>query len=121
MTKEAAVDRKSSWIGVDLDGTLAQDLGEPHGYAIGPPIPEMVERVKAWLAEGIEVRIFTARVSKEEERSYQMLTIQHWCGEHIGRELKVTCIKDFNMWELWDDRAVQVVKNTGQRVGDELR
>ncbi len=113
--------REESWIGVDLDGTLAQDLGEPHGYAIGPPIPEMVERVKAWLAEGIEVRIFTARVSDEDECLHQLLFIRDWCREHIGQELEVTCTKDFKMWELWDDRAVQVVKNTGQRVGDEQR
>lgn len=46
---------------MDLDGTLA----EYHGWngGIGKPIPGMVRRVKAWLAEGLEVRIFTARVS----------------------------------------------------------
>ena len=49
------------WIGVDLDGTLA----EYHGWngSIGKPIAPMVDRVKRWLAEGVEVRIMTARVS----------------------------------------------------------
>jgi hypothetical protein len=42
--------------------------------------------------------------------------IEAWCVEHIGVVLPVTNVKDFGMIELWDDRAVQVVPNTGQRV-----
>jgi hypothetical protein len=45
-----------------------------------------------------------------------VLTIQDWCEKHIGRRLEVTCQKDFAMIELWDDRCVQVVCNTGKRV-----
>ena len=52
---------QSGWIGVDLDGTLAK-YGSWNGGQIGDPIPLMVERVKQWIAEGVEVRIFTARV-----------------------------------------------------------
>ena len=51
------------WIGVDLDGTLARYEQYEGPMSIGEPIPEMVDRVKAWLAAGREVRIFTARVS----------------------------------------------------------
>lgn len=43
------------WIGVDLDGTLAEYHGWDDGR-IGAPIPKMVQRVKQWLAEGKEVR-----------------------------------------------------------------
>lgn len=108
----------SGWIGVDLDGTLAvydHWRGEHH---IGAPIPKMVERVKSWLSSGQEVRIFTARISGDRQgvspsETYKL--IQDWCEEHIGRRLPVTCIKDFGMIELWDDRAVQVEKNTGVR------
>ena len=50
------------WIGVDLDGTLAEYNGWQGPANIGAPIPAMVERVKAWLEEGRDVRIFTARV-----------------------------------------------------------
>jgi len=53
----------SGWIGVDFDCTLAEYHGW-NGGELGPPIPAMVERVKAWLAEGREVRIFTARVAE---------------------------------------------------------
>ena len=55
----------NGWIGVDLDGTLAyydQWRGALH---IGEPIPVMLERVKRWLDEGKDVRIFTARVNRE--------------------------------------------------------
>jgi hypothetical protein len=104
-----------AWIGVDLDGTLAYYDGWDGGR-IGAPVPAMVERVKGWLAEGKSVRIVTARVSNDAsppERVEQRVWIQRWCQEHIGRVLTVTCEKDFGMVELWDDRCVQVVKNTG--------
>lgn len=103
----------SGWIGVDLDGTLAHyDIwrGEEH---IGPPVPAMVDRVKGWLLEGLEVRIFTARVQRRSPRVIK--TIEGWCQEHIGAVLQITNVKDYGMIELWDDRAVQIVPNTGER------
>lgn len=115
----------SGWIGVDLDGTLATypgTYGIPHG--IGDPIPAMVLRVQEWLRKGIEVRIFTARAAGPfiNERGQQIgfsfveKEIQDWCEQHIGKKLPVTCQKDYNMMELWDDRAVQVIPNTGLTV-----
>ena len=103
------------WIGVDLDGTLAE-YDHWRGIAhIGPPVPAMLERVKRWLAEGKDVRIFTARVS-DRDKMLATHSIVEWCREHIGRPLPVTNIKDFGMVELWDDRAVQVERNTGRRM-----
>lgn len=106
------------WIGVDLDGTLAiYDgwIGEDH---IGAPVPKMVERVKHWLSKGVEVRIFTARVTEIEGRDITNIktAITNWCIEHIGQALPVTNVKDFKMIELWDDRAVRVIANTGEPV-----
>jgi hypothetical protein len=101
----------NGWIGVDLDGTLAHyDVwrGEDH---IGAPIPAMVDRVKQWLEEGLNVRIFTARVG-----AHQREVIAAWCRKHLGRELPVTATKDFSMIALWDDRCVQVETNTGRRM-----
>ena len=120
------------WIGVDLDGTLAHYDKFVDILSIGPPIMPMVERVKGWLAEGKEVRIFTARVYPEREvkdlvtgRIIQMADvvneIQGWCETHIGKRLPVTCIKDFHMIELYDDRAVQVEMNTGRLIGYSTR
>jgi hypothetical protein len=103
----------SGWIGVDLDGTLAS-YGKWEGPThIGPPIRLMVERVRGWLARGIEVRIFTARVSDRDPQTIP--AIRAWCLEHVGAVLPVTNVKDYAMLELWDDRAIQVITNTGHR------
>jgi hypothetical protein len=102
---------------VDLDGTLAYyNPGKFDFHKIGPPIPPMVERVKAWLAAGVEVRIFTARVSVpfSKERDEIVDLVQAWCRTHIGQTLPVTCIKDWTAIEIWDDRAVSVEMNTGR-------
>jgi hypothetical protein len=119
----------SGWIGVDLDGTLAEYHGWKGADHIGAPIPAMVERVKGWLAEGRDVKVFTARVSTAEhlpdtaarvarvaEVHVARARIVAWCIEHIGEELAITNVKDHGMIELWDDRAVQVEPNTGRRV-----
>ena len=108
------------WIGVDLDGTLAVYTGWQGEHHIGEPIKPMVKRVKEWLDQGVEVRIFTARVgTTKDDRDISRVraTIESWCFQHIGVALPITNLKDFGMIELWDDRAVQVVKNTGRRVG----
>jgi len=106
------------WIGVDLDGTLAVYDGWRGPEHIGEPVPEMVLRVKAWLAAGEEVRVFTARCHANGraglEQSRVIILIEEWCRQHIGVVLPVTNIKDFGMKALWDDRAVRVVANTGQ-------
>jgi hypothetical protein len=108
------------WIGVDLDGTLARTDDErwaKYGDEfVGPPVEKMVERVKKWLQQGIEVRIVTARVSLEEKYSERVRRpIQAWCLIHIGQILPITNEKDHNMIQLWDDRAIQVIENTGER------
>jgi hypothetical protein len=120
------------WIGVDLDGTLAHYDGWRDG-SIGKPIQVMVERVRGWLAQGKDVRIFTARVGPQhsverphtdppcapcEDQAHQVAFIEDWCREQFGRALPITATKDLGMIELWDDRAVQVVPNTGIPVTD---
>lgn len=110
------------WVGVDLDGTLAMYTAEWHGAEhIGEPVPKIVELIKTILADGIEVRIFTARVAGEREGLPVRTTIkliQDWLEEVGLPRLKVTNIKDFGMVELYDDRAVQVIFNTGELVGE---
>lgn len=119
----------SGWIGVDLDGTLAVYNGWNDGR-IGEPVPLMAQRVKDWLAEGVKVKIMTARVSitggfslesnahaDQEFADEQRKLIQDWTEKHFGQRLEVTCMKDFTMIQLWDDRCVQVELNTGRRIG----
>lgn len=109
----------SGWIGVDLDGTLARYDGWNNGE-IGEPIPLMVGRVRQWLSEGVKVKIFTARAGfglAEDYKKEMIEKIQDWTEIHIGERLDVTATKDFSMIELWDDRCVQVIPNTGIRIG----
>jgi hypothetical protein len=120
--------KTGGYIGVDLDGTLAHYDKWVSVYFIGPPIIPMVNRVKEWLRKGKRVKIFTARVSRKYHEDPNMRTegevaeqvIKNWCLQHVGEELEVTCIKDFDMYEYWDDRAVQVKVNTGEPL-DEKR
>lgn len=116
------------WIGVDLDGTLATYDKWEGCHIVGQPIWPMVRRVKEWIAAGFNVRILTARVStpennakRQKEAAMAMIAIQQWCELYLGKAIPVTCRKDYAMIELWDDRAVQVEKNTGRRIdGQEI-
>jgi hypothetical protein len=118
------------WIAVDLDGTLAYYDGWRGEEHIGAPILPMVQRVRRWLTEGRDVRIFTARVgppapdrvlNSEEKIEAMRRRIEDWCEEHLGKRLPVTNEKDYAMDELWDDRCVQVLKNVGTPVGKSTR
>lgn len=104
------------WIGVDLDGTLAKWDGWTDCATIGAPIPAMVERVINWLNNGKTVKIFTARISglQAHDKLRTIEAIENWCMEHLGEVLPVTNIKDVGMVQLWDDRAIGVVMNTGE-------
>lgn len=107
-----------SWIGVDFDGTLAfydRWRGEDH---LGKPVPLMVKRVQHMLAKGIRVKIFTARVTDDGSKNVENIRtlIEDWTERHIGTRLEVTNIKDYGMTELYDDRAYQVILNTGKIV-----
>lgn len=101
------------WIGVDLDGTLAHyDKWQGHEH-IGDPIPVMLDRVKAWIADGKLVKIFTARANDPLSK----ICVELWLKEVGLPELEITATKDHSMIQLWDDRCVQVEKNTGIPIG----
>tara|TARA_B100001094_G_scaffold292471_1_gene311622 strand:- start:632 stop:1081 length:450 start_codon:yes stop_codon:yes gene_type:complete len=104
---------EKQWIGVDLDGTLA--MAEPwQGFEhIGKPVPNMVKRLKVWVGMGYTVKIVTARAADPE---VAIPPIKAWLKKHGLPDLEVTNAKDMDMIELWDDRAVQVIPNTGNPV-----
>lgn len=104
----------NGWIGVDLDGTLAMYdkwRGIEH---IGEPVPIMLKRVKQWIKEGKRVKIFTARICDGKVETQEVIT--KWLIKNLGFALEVTNVKDYGMIELWDDRAVQVIPNTGYSI-----
>lgn len=131
----------NGWVGFDLDGTLAEYHGWEGPEAIGKPIIPMVRQAEVHLAEGREVRIFTARVypftivirnlshlpstdvlknggldAHERSAYLSARAIFAWSREVFGRELPITCVKDFAMIQLYDDRCIQVETNTGRLI-----
>lgn len=125
--------REEAWYACDLDGTLAESDGSTD--TIGEPLKPMVDFVRAKLAEGKRVKIFTARVwappwpvgglgsvdsklasairDQHERVTEQREMIETWCAEVLGQVLPITCEKNLDMIESWDDRARQVVANVG--------
>jgi len=73
----------------------------------------MLSLVKELINNGNRVKIFTARASEPE----QIELIKAWLADNGLPELEITNIKDYGMIRLYDDRAVQVVANTGELVG----
>src|SRR5882672_6856827 len=133
------------WIGVDLDGTTFEYHTWMGWNVFGAPIPLMVARIrKWWYEEDRDVRVVTARVGLPtiihdigrhgysairrqrcrvtgEMFSDEMMVDaigQHF-NKHVGFVPVVQCHKDLHMIELWDDRAVQVVPNTGMTLAEE--
>ena len=98
-----------SWIGVDLDGTLAVAGNWKGMDAIGEPVPAMLRRVRAWVDKGLKVKVVTARAGDP----VGLAATRAWLERQGLGALEVTDRKDFGMLELWDDRAIQVVHNTG--------
>ena len=95
---------------VDLDGTLAEYGGWVGPEHIGEPVPDMLFRVRKWLANGDTVKIFTARATVPE----LIPPIHAWCERHLGVRLEVTASKDFSTTWIYDDRAVRVRPNLGR-------
>ena len=112
---------------VDFDGTLGIYEKWEGPEVLGEPIVPMVERVREWLSNGDEVVIFTARVYYDdngkftkEDAEISERAVKAWCLDVFGQELEVTCMKDPDMEEIWDDRAIRVEKNIGEIETPEL-
>lgn len=103
------------WIGVDLDGTLAE-YQSGQWPEIGEPIQPMLDRVFKWLEDGEEVRILTARAAHGDS---EVERVTKWLVDVAGLpRLQVTAMKDPDMDVLWDDKAIQVKPNTGEPIVD---
>ncbi len=100
---------QKGWIGVDMDGTLVKYDERRGTDVIGDMLAPMLARVRAWLNEGIEVRLLTARATDPTLASF----IKPWLREHNLPDLAVTNRKDRDLLQIWDDRGVRVETNTG--------
>lgn len=118
---------KSGWIGVDLDRTLFEYHTNSQGYnplEIGEPLWAMINRVKGWLTQGKEVKIFTARASGFDLETADGKAAKALVVDAIQQKLEsvglprlaVTCEKDYLCEQIWDDIAVAVWPNTGHPV-----
>lgn len=103
---------------VDLDGTLAyferwNNIGD-----IGEPINEIKEKILKWINEGITIKIFTARAYKKE----LIKPIRKWLLLNgLPPTLEITNIKGVDCDLIFDDKAREVIYNTGiivNRTGD---
>lgn len=133
---------EKGWVGVDLDGTMFHYEKWVGWNKFGEPIVPMVRRIQEWLNDGKEVRVVTARVGlpvfmghtphfsthkwhtcyvtgEKFSDAMMVAAIQDHTVKHIGARLPVQCWKDVHMIELWDDRAVQVIANTGRTLAEE--
>ena len=104
-----------SWIGVDLDGTLAVHDGKVGPVTkiqhIGRAVRPILELVKSLLSQGKEVKIFTARASVPEQTG----AIRAWLvANGLPGDLEITATKDYQMEFCIDDRAITVEMNTGK-------
>lgn len=108
----------TSWVGFDLDRTMAKRVKGDDHKEIGEPIQRMINLAKSYIAGGTKVKIFTARVAsdKPEEVLYQVNLINEFSRLHFGKELDITCIKDRFCIRIYDDIARQVIPNTGHVV-----
>jgi hypothetical protein len=107
-------------VGFDLDRTIAQYEGWRGELHIGAPVPGMIERIKQYLAQGIEVRVFTARMSDPDPEARLAIARAIWdyTLEHVGQGLHATCQKDYACIRIYDDIARQVIPNAGVVVGE---
>ena len=114
LLKKNAFTNFDPWVGFDLDSTLAMGLDDySDPTVIGEPVPAMVELAKRYLASGMTVKVFTARVSDKARAGEIKAAIRAWTLKHIGTELESTCEKDPGLQEYFDDKAVGVTPDTG--------
>lgn len=104
---------EKGWFGIDLDETLAFYSGPAGNTPIGPAILEIMVIAKRWLREGKDVRLFTARAGFANE----VPKIEAWLLEHELQDMQITNVKSHGMVILLDDKAREIVGNTGIIIG----
>ncbi len=99
-------------IACDFDKTIAFHVDGQE--VLGKPIPRMLRRIKAHLAGGENVEIFSARASNAKA----IADIQDWTEEHLGKRLPAGNVKKPYFYKFYDDKAEGVEPNTGRLRGE---
>jgi len=102
---------------IDFDGTIA--YYDPNGNSgdIGEPIPGMLDKINNWIKQGIKIKIFTGRANIPESIKPMKL----WLKLNGFPELEITNTKGIDHDLILDDKAREVIFNTGvicDRTGD---
>lgn len=98
----------SKWIGVELEGTLAE-YNDRFPNQIGEPVNAMLLRVKGWLNEGKTVKVLSHR-AKAGSSNYE---VNRWLREQGLGMLEVVPLEK-DMQSFWGARAVRVELNDGK-------
>lgn len=108
---------KADVYAVDFDGCLFSTFEPYDPRKIGKPIWPMIKFTQRLIENGKKVVILTARVNSKEHTQKQLIytrnLIRKACKQFIGKELPITAEKHSNMKVMFDDRAVQVVRDQG--------
>jgi len=83
----------------------------------------MINRARELIAQGEDVRIFSARANPMRydmhgDYLYMIMQIKEWCRTHIGKIIPIEFKKDEYLKYYYDDKAKQVVRNEGIVVED---
>jgi|HubBroStandDraft_2_1064218.scaffolds.fasta_scaffold92145_3 hypothetical protein len=110
--------KRNDVIAIDFDGTLFETFKPYDPRKAGPPVMKMIKFVKGLLQKGKKVVIFTARVNSKEHTpaqiKYTHKLIGGLCKKYLGQRLPITSEKHHLMSTIYDDRAIQVERNTGR-------
>ena len=106
-------------IAVDLDGTLAHYDSWKGIDHIGPVVPEVANAMELAQREGADIWIFTSRVSDPADAEQAGKVVHNWLVKNNFQFEGITAVKHKFFTEFWDDRAVQVIRNSGMFVLNE--
>lgn len=98
---------KLGTLACDLDGTLAEQQVPFNPYSVGPPVLDILHKVRAEIAKGRHVVCFTARASSNDTEMWR--TVRAWLDEQGLYGMRITNTKTPDISEIWDDRARQVL------------
>lgn len=94
-------------LAVDLDNTLAEQQVPFNPYSVGPPVLDILHKVRAEIAKGRHVICFTARAGSNDPGMWR--TVRKWLDEQGLYGMRITNVKTPDISEIWDDRARQVL------------